>query len=183
MYDRCESNESARRRRVHEASQIGLVVVLASASTPLVARPQTNDAKRPATGNDRKSPPHRQAGNYPTMLNMTYPEFAAATAKREIALLPIGSIEEHGPNLPLATDSILAVAQTRSSEAVISAGVEKMPLTSDSIRSLFPSDPSLARSESPASGIAIPATMLHVKRDDADYRHIEQSYDPRLGRL
>jgi creatinine amidohydrolase len=90
---------------------IGLVVVLALASIALVARPQTSDVKRPATGNTRKSSPHRQAGNYPTMLNMTFPEFAAATAKTEIALLPIGSIEEHGPNLPLATDSILAVAQ------------------------------------------------------------------------
>jgi hypothetical protein len=77
---------------------IGLVVVLALASTALVARPQTNDVKRPATSNAQKSPPHRQAGNYPTMLNMTFREFAAATAKTEIALLPIGSIEEHGPN-------------------------------------------------------------------------------------
>lgn len=34
-----------------------------------------------------------------------------ATAKTDIALLPIGSIEEPGPNVPFATDSILAVAQ------------------------------------------------------------------------
>jgi len=45
------------------------------------------------------------------MLNMTFPEFAAATAKTDILLLSIGSIEEHGPNLPLATDSIVGVAQ------------------------------------------------------------------------
>lgn len=45
------------------------------------------------------------------MLGMTFPEFGAATAKTDIALLPIGSIEEHGPNLPLATDSLLAVAE------------------------------------------------------------------------
>ena len=90
---------------------IGAVVVLALASTTSVARPQTKDVKRPTTGNAQKSPPRRQAGNYPTMLNMTFPEFGAATAKTDIALLPIGSIEEHGPNLPLATDSILAVAQ------------------------------------------------------------------------
>ena len=90
---------------------IGVVVVLALASTSLVARPETMDVKRPAIGNAQKSPRLRQVGNYPTMLNMTFPEFAAATAKTDIALLPIGSIEEHGPNLPLATDSILAVAQ------------------------------------------------------------------------
>jgi creatinine amidohydrolase/Fe(II)-dependent formamide hydrolase-like protein len=42
---------------------------------------------------------------------MTFPEFGAAVAKSDIALLPIGSIEEHGPNLPLATDSVIAVGQ------------------------------------------------------------------------
>jgi creatinine amidohydrolase len=45
------------------------------------------------------------------MLDMTFPEFGAALTKTDVALLPIGAIEEHGPNLPLATDSILAVAQ------------------------------------------------------------------------
>jgi creatinine amidohydrolase/Fe(II)-dependent formamide hydrolase-like protein len=45
------------------------------------------------------------------MLDMTLPEFRAAVAKTDIVILPIGSIEEHGPNLPLGTDSLLAVAQ------------------------------------------------------------------------
>jgi creatinine amidohydrolase len=90
---------------------IRVVVVLALASTALVARTQTNDVKHPAIDNAQSNPPHHQAENYPTMLNMTFPEFGAATAKTDIALLPIGSIEEHGPNLPLATDSILAVEQ------------------------------------------------------------------------
>src|SRR4051794_32845979 len=45
------------------------------------------------------------------MLDMTFREFEAAAATTDIALLPIGSIEEHGAKLPLASDSILAVAQ------------------------------------------------------------------------
>ncbi len=45
------------------------------------------------------------------MLDMTYPEFEAAVAKTDIALIPIGAIEEHGSHLPLATDSIGATAQ------------------------------------------------------------------------
>lgn len=90
---------------------IGLVLVCAWASTALVARPQSKDVKQPPAGSTQKSLPHRQGRNYSTMLNMTFPEFGAAAAKTDIALLPIGSIEEHGPNLPLATDSLLAVAQ------------------------------------------------------------------------
>jgi creatinine amidohydrolase len=90
---------------------IGVVLVLALASTALVARAQTEDMKGPAIDKAQKSLRLRQVGNYPTMLDMTFPEFAAATAKTDIALLPIGAIEEHGPDLPLATDSILAVAQ------------------------------------------------------------------------
>ena len=51
------------------------------------------------------------AKTFPTMLDMTYPEFEAAIAKTDIALIPIGAIEEHGSHLPLGTDSIGATAQ------------------------------------------------------------------------
>jgi creatinine amidohydrolase/Fe(II)-dependent formamide hydrolase-like protein len=49
--------------------------------------------------------------SYPTMLDMTFPEFAANVARTKIMLLPVGSIEEHGAHLPLATDTIESVAQ------------------------------------------------------------------------
>jgi len=49
--------------------------------------------------------------SYPTMLDMTFPEFAAKVAKTDVMLLPVGSIEEHGAHLPLATDAIESVAQ------------------------------------------------------------------------
>jgi hypothetical protein len=75
-------------------ANIGVFVVLALASTSLVASPQAKDVKGPAIGKTQKSPRLRQVGNYPTMLNMTFPEFAAATAKTDILLLSIGSIEE-----------------------------------------------------------------------------------------
>jgi len=90
---------------------IVVAVILALASTSLVARPQTKDVKRPAIGKAEKTARLRQVPNYPTMLDMTFPEFGTAVTKTDVALLPIGSIEEHGPNLPLATDSLLAVAQ------------------------------------------------------------------------
>lgn len=90
---------------------IVMAVILALASISLVARPQTNDVKRPAIRNAQKRPRLSQVGNHPTMLDMTFPEFGAVVTKTDVALLPIGSIEEHGPNLPLATDSLLAVGQ------------------------------------------------------------------------
>jgi creatinine amidohydrolase len=94
-------------KRVH----IVVAVILALASTSLVARPQTNDVKEAAIGNVEKVAPLHQVASYPTMLDRTFPEFGAMVTKSDVALLPIGAIEEHGPNLPLATDSLIAVAQ------------------------------------------------------------------------
>jgi creatinine amidohydrolase len=48
---------------------------------------------------------------YPTMLDMTFPEFEAAVKKTDIVLLPIGAIEEHSSHLPLGTDAMNATAQ------------------------------------------------------------------------
>ena len=48
---------------------------------------------------------------YPTMLDMTFPEFEAATKKTDIVLVPIGAIEEHNAHLPLGTDAMNATAQ------------------------------------------------------------------------
>ena len=51
------------------------------------------------------------SAKYQTMLDMTSPEFGAAVQRSDIALLPIGAIEEHGSHLPLGTDAVSAVAQ------------------------------------------------------------------------
>ena len=49
------------------------------------------------------------SGPDPTRLgHLTTEEFAAAMARRAWLLLPFGSIEQHGPHLPLATDLIEA---------------------------------------------------------------------------
>ncbi|HSZ38587.1 MAG TPA: creatininase family protein [Trebonia sp.] len=39
---------------------------------------------------------------------LRWPEVADATARRPVALLPFGAVEEHGPHLPLGTDIIAA---------------------------------------------------------------------------
>ncbi len=53
----------------------------------------------------------RKRVKYPTMLDMTFPEFEAAAKGTDIVLLPIGAIEEHSSHLPLGTDAMNATAQ------------------------------------------------------------------------
>ena len=66
-----------------------------------------------------------QPGRRLAMPEMTFPELEAAAGKTGIVLLPIGSIEEHGPHLPLATDSIIATSQLLEvQEYLRSRGVE-----------------------------------------------------------
>jgi creatinine amidohydrolase len=43
------------------------------------------------------------------MSHLTMPEFEAALAKTTTVIIPFGSMEEHGPHLPLGTDSSHAV--------------------------------------------------------------------------
>jgi creatinine amidohydrolase len=43
-------------------------------------------------------------------LDMTSRDFADAAVTRWIAVLPLGAIEQHGPHLPLGTDTIIAEA-------------------------------------------------------------------------
>jgi creatinine amidohydrolase len=62
---------------------------------------------------------------YPTMVDMTFPEFEAAVKKTDIVLLPIGAIEEHSSHLPLGTDAMNATAQLfQVKEYLRKAGVD-----------------------------------------------------------
>ncbi len=44
---------------------------------------------------------------------MSMPEFEAARDKQHPVLLPVGSLEEHGPHLPLGTDTLHALEVAR----------------------------------------------------------------------
>ena len=68
-------------------------------STTAIARGQSNG--QPSTGGNVR---------YPTMLDMTFPEFEAAIKKTDIVLLPIGAIEERSVHLPLGTDAMDSTA-------------------------------------------------------------------------
>jgi creatinine amidohydrolase len=65
------------------------------------------------------------SAKYRTMLDMTFPEFEAATKTTDIVILPIGAIEEHSSHLPLGTDAVNATAQVVHVQHYLrAAGVE-----------------------------------------------------------
>ncbi len=49
----------------------------------------------------------------PNWQDLTMPEFEAAREELRTVILPVGSIEEHGPHLPLGTDSFHAMEVAR----------------------------------------------------------------------
>lgn len=50
----------------------------------------------------------------PTFAELTSPQIAAIIARKPLALLPVGQLEEHGPHLPVNTDALIAERVTRA---------------------------------------------------------------------
>jgi creatinine amidohydrolase len=72
-------------------------------------------------GHDAKAgSPTRGQASVRTMMDMTSPEFEAAIATTDIALLPVGAVEAHGPHLPLGADALGAVDQLGDVQAALS---------------------------------------------------------------
>lgn len=62
----------------------------------------------------------------PRLAEMTTEEVAELVARpRSVALLPVGSVEPHGPHLPLATDTLLSLhAAARAGEVLAARGID-----------------------------------------------------------
>jgi len=60
------------------------------------------------------------------MEEMSYPDVKEILKMTDVAFIPIGSHEKHGPHIPLATDSIVTIQVTR--RAAQKAGVPYTPL-------------------------------------------------------
>ena len=60
------------------------------------------------------------------LAEMTWPE-VAGVSKDAVVLIPTGSLEQHGPHLPLFTDSLLATAAAEAIEARLTAEVLLVP--------------------------------------------------------
>ena len=69
------------------------------------------EAARLLRGEPLREPGRRAGGGCPMihdLATMTSPEAAEAVARSRTAVLPIGSIEQHGPHLPNGTDTMAA---------------------------------------------------------------------------
>ena len=66
-----------------------------------------------------------QTVRYPTMMDMTFPEFEAAVKRTDIVLLPVAPVEQHSSHLPLGTDPMNATAQMYQVQTYLrNAGIE-----------------------------------------------------------
>jgi creatinine amidohydrolase len=72
------------------------------------------------------SPPPRDGSGLRRLGELTTDEVRALLARPPTAVLvPVGSVEPHGPHLPLATDTVLSeTAAARACEALAACGVE-----------------------------------------------------------
>ena len=60
----------------------------------------------------------------------TWPEIRTAVAENRVAVLPVGTIEQHGPHLPLVTDVLTATEMSR-------LAVEQIPTEAVLLPSVF----------------------------------------------
>lgn len=59
------------------------------------------------------------------LADRTWPEFGEQVSDRSVAVVPLGSTEQHGPHLPLATDHL--IAEALASAAAEETGVIRTP--------------------------------------------------------
>ncbi len=61
------------------------------------------------------------SGSAHALFEMRYPQVAAALAQaeRSVAIIPAGSVEAHGPHLPLGTDTLISTAVAQRAAAAL----------------------------------------------------------------
>jgi creatinine amidohydrolase/Fe(II)-dependent formamide hydrolase-like protein len=71
-----------------------------------LAKPGPFEKGRPGRGNpkSKKMKPREQESRY-LLGELTWPEAESRFKKVDVALLPVGAVEQHGPHLPLDTDA------------------------------------------------------------------------------
>src|SRR5687768_17884371 len=57
----------------------------------------------------------------------TWPEIKDAVAQNRVAVLPVGTIEQHGPHLPLVTDVLTATEMSRRAVERLAGEAVLMP--------------------------------------------------------
>jgi creatinine amidohydrolase/Fe(II)-dependent formamide hydrolase-like protein len=72
-------------------------------SDPAIAEPYPFEV--PSVGSPSMRPLHRRGSRSHILGELTWPEAQSRLKEVDVALLPVGSIEQHGPHLPLDTDA------------------------------------------------------------------------------
>lgn len=54
-----------------------------------------------------------------TMYDMTWPEVEELAGKTRVVIVPVGSFEQHGTHLPMATDTLQAIEMARDAAALL----------------------------------------------------------------
>ncbi len=70
-------------------------------------------------------------------LDMTWEDFYSAEASRWIAVLPVAAVEQHGPHLPLGTDTFIAEAYLARARELLPA---ELPVTFLPVQAIGASD-------------------------------------------
>ena len=105
---------TARAGRVGHAGARVLAAGLLTLLLTIAARAGAPPADAPPAGGPPTAAPGAADVLAGTMAEMTYPELERAARGGAVALWALGSIEEHGPHLPLATDVYVPTAQLRA---------------------------------------------------------------------
>jgi creatinine amidohydrolase len=80
---------------------------------------------RPAPRNSSTVEPEHRRMTIRLWATLTWEDVRALDRPRTVAILPVGAVEAHGPHLPLATDSVIAMAMARAgAERFAAAGRE-----------------------------------------------------------
>src|SRR6185503_19660822 len=72
------------------------------------------DPRTKERGKEQKGrPPSKPMAENVLMPEMSWTEVEHSLKDRPIALLPVGNTEAHGPHLPIATDTVIAIEMAR----------------------------------------------------------------------
>ena len=115
--------------------------------------------------------------------HLTWPEAEALSQERALGLIPTGSIEQHGPHLPLATDKLIAEELGRRIGAAISETVIVTPVVPGGLSDHHLAFPGTVTFSEELFGAALDAYVAALTRIDVSDVAIISGHGGNLGFL
>jgi creatinine amidohydrolase len=120
---------------------------------------------------------------YVAMGELTWPDAEALAAERPLGLIPTASIEQHGPHLPLATDSLIAAELGRRIGEAIVEPVVVAPVVPGGLSSHHLAFPGTVHFSEEVFGGAITAYVEAFERMGVQHVAIISGHGGNLGFL